>query len=296
MGALGVTRRGVVGSAVASTLIGAGGASAQGVGPSLINNVLVVGYNYKQKDNVTGGKYEDVALSDAAIHVANAFMKIQTLNERRGRPSETRVTLECNAKGDLLPVEGVKRPPTRGTIEKFCESDFTDENVILYFIGHGVVDADEGIQLVRPDGTRIPVWSLLRSFEQKAAARKKKTAARVVIIDCCRVQGSPVAAEHVSHKGEEAAFIFSAPPKMAATADKTFKGTTFTTVFLEHLGDQVELSTLFLQVRQDPAIAEARTVTNVEPILYTSLSRPVWLAGAPNPFGDGKSWPLFFPG
>lgn len=262
----------------------------------MINNVLVVGYNYKRKDNITGGSYEDVALSNAAINVANAFMRIQTLNERRGRPSETRVTLDCNATGELLAVEGVKRPPTRGTMEEFCKTDFTDQNVILYFIGHGVVVADTGIHLVLPDGTLKPVWSLLESFEERAAVRGKKTAARVAIIDCCRVQGSAVAAEHVSHKGEEVAFIFSAPPKMAATADKTFEGTTFTKVFLEHLGDQVELSTLFLQVRQDPAIAAARKVTNVEPILYTSLSRPVWLSGAPNPFGDGKSWPLFFPG
>lgn len=288
MGASGVTRRGVVSSLGASALIGGGSASAQGVSASNVNNVLVVGYDYQGVRGAGGGRYDDVALSSAAIHVANAFMKIQTLNEKRGRNSETRVMLDCNAEGLLRAVKGVKQPPTRGTIEDFCKADFAGQNVILYFVGHGIV-GPEGIELVRPDGTSIPVWNLLKAFG-------KGTAARVAIIDCCRVQGDQVTADLVSREGEAVAFIFSAPPKMQAMADETFKGTTFTKVFLEHLDDQVELSTLFLQVRQDRAIREAQKLTKVEPMLYTSLSNPVWLSGAPNAFGDGKSWPLFFPG
>jgi hypothetical protein len=283
----GHTRRNILAGLIGSTAAGAQVASAQASDKGLINNVLVIGYDYQDVKNETQS-FEDVPLASAAVHVSNQFLRIEATSKARGRAVENRVSIVSNFEGRVLPVEGVSAPAARTTIDAFCGSDLKGTNVILYFVGHGFVGTD-GIEMVHPDGTSTPVWALLRRIGKEAATR-------VAIIDCCRVQGAEVTADLVSEEGEAVAFIFSAPPRTQAIADVPFYGTTFTKVFLEHLDDEVELSTLFLQVRQDPQIRAAQEGRKVDPILYTSLSRPVWLAGAPPAYGYGTSLPLFFPG
>lgn len=301
MSVSGGTRRDVLAGLIASTTAAAAvsPALAQAVDKGRINNVLVIGYDYECPP-WTGDEsarppcpYEDVALASAAIKVSNKFLLIKKENESRGGGVDIRVNLVCNSEFPARRVEGISTPAKQTTIDDFFNSDLAGTNVILYFIGHGFVGAD-GIEVVHPDGTSTKVWSLLNRVGQ--AAKERQAATRVAIIDCCRVKGAKVTADMVSQPGEAVAFIFSAAPGKEAIADQQFVGTSFTKVFIDHLQDQVEFSTLFAQVGQDLKKKAATGEPVAEPTLYTTLSRPVWLAGAPPAYGRGTALPLFFPG